>query len=59
MVNTGIKATKLIVKLQEMVKMYGDKEVFAGGTDYPEGVKSVYIKLNGDGYIPKGAFEIR
>ena len=52
----GMKASELIKVLEKMIKKYGDQEVYSGVTDYPEGVKGVYRRDHGDGYIPEGAF---
>lgn len=54
----ALKASELIEKLQAMIEKHGDRPVFSGGGDYPEGVKDVYIEKHGNGYVPKDAFII-
>jgi len=57
---SGIKASELIKKLQEAVDKYGDKEVYAGGGDYPEGVEGVYYQARKDDpYVPQDSLIIR
>ena len=59
MIPKGIKATELIEKLQKLIERYGDREVFAGGGDYPSGVRGVWVKDEGmDPYLPRGGFHI-
>lgn len=58
MIPSGKKASELIKDLQKMIESHGDREVYSGGTDYPEGVSGVSVRERGDGYIPKGAFVI-
>lgn len=56
----GIKASKLIEELQRMIDRHGDKEVYAGGGDYPEGVDGVYYqKRDDDPYVPADSFIVR
>ncbi len=56
----GIKATELIKILQQMINKHGDKTVYYGGNDYPEGVNSISYrpKHKGDGYVPGDSFEV-
>lgn len=54
----GIKASQLIVLLQKQIAIHGDCEVYAGGGDYPEGVKGVYFEAKGNAYTPKGSFTV-
>jgi hypothetical protein len=54
----GIKASQLIVLLQKQIAIHGDCEVYAGGGDYPEGVKGVSHDPKGDAYHPKNCFRI-
>lgn len=56
----GIKASELIHELQMLVAEHGDKQVYAGGGDYPGGVGGVaYIPAkNGNGYVPGDTFKI-
>lgn len=58
MINAGIRASELIEKLEKMIKKHGDRMVFAGGGDYPDGVESVILKRRNDPYVPKGSFYI-
>jgi len=58
MIQYGIKASELIIQLQEMIEKYGDCRVFSGGTDYPEGVQYVYYKEKGNSYIRDRSFVI-
>lgn len=55
----GIKASELIKKLEEMIKAHGDREVYSGGTDYPEGVAGVYFNKESQPYYPERSFIIR
>ena len=53
----GIKASDLIKLLQVAITKNGDHEVFHGGSDYPEGVRSVsYRNGKDDGYYPERCF---
>jgi hypothetical protein len=54
----GIKASELIIRLQNQIQLHGDCEVFSGGQDYPEGVKEVVHDPKGDAYHPKNCFRI-
>lgn len=60
MIRSGIKASKLIKTLQALIDKHGDKAVYAGGGDYPEGVASVAYRPphKGDGYIPGDSFQV-
>lgn len=53
---SGIKASELIKLLEKMIEKHGDREVYSGGTDYPEGVENVYYEKKGNAYVPKGSF---
>ena len=54
----GIKASELIKLLEQKIAEHGDKEVYSGGQDYPEGVNYVSYRPKGDGYVPKDSFYI-
>lgn len=56
----GMKASELIVALQRLIEKHGDKEVYSGGGDYPEGVRGVrYVApKNGDAYVPGDSFKL-
>lgn len=54
----GIMASELIVLLQRLVSEHGDREVVAGGTDYPAGVQGAGFAEQGDAYQPPGTFYI-
>jgi hypothetical protein len=60
MIPSGIKISELIEKLRAMKALYGDVEVFAGGGDYPGGVRDVYYVRpdEGDGYVPGNSVKI-
>lgn len=58
MMGKGIKASTLIAKLQQAIKEHGDREVWAGGGDYPEGVGGVTFYAEGDSYHPRNCFKI-
>lgn len=58
MFSTGIHATRLIKLLEEAIKKYGDLPVYAGGTDYPEGVTGVVYNKTGNSYEPVNTFSI-
>jgi hypothetical protein len=59
MLGYGMQASELIKRLQELIEQHGDREVFAGGTDYPEGVIGVYcVNTDNDPYVRKGSFKI-
>lgn len=61
MMSRGILASELIAALQELIRQHGDKQVYSGGTDYPEGVTGVSYtpKGKGDGYTPSDSFKVR
>ena len=59
MMGSGIKASTLIAKLRQAIKEHGYREVWAGGTDYPEGVAHVAFQAKGDSYRPEKCFVIR
>jgi len=54
----GMKASDLIIKLQQQIALHGDCECSAGGGDYPEGVQGVRYEAKGDAYTPKNSFKI-
>ena len=54
----GIKASQLIIELQKQMAFHGDCECFAGGGDYPEGVRGVIFNAKGDAYHSKNSFKI-
>lgn len=58
MIRGGIKASELIKVLERLIEKHGDLQVFSGGTDYPEGVESVWYKERGNSYIPSNSFFI-
>lgn len=60
MISHGLKASELIRELQKKIERYGDKEVYSGGGDYPEGIRGVsYVPKNkGDGYVPGDSFRV-
>jgi|GEM_PF-5233779 len=58
MMGYGIKATELIKQLQAQIAIHGDCEVWCGGGDYPEGVKTVTFTIKGNTYIPAGSFKL-
>lgn len=60
MIGSGIKASKLIKILQDLMNKHGDRPCYAGGGDYPEGVSSVAYRPShkGDGYVPGDSFEV-
>lgn len=58
-IRTGLKASELIKKLEDIIRFRGDVECYAGGTDYPEGVKGAWYNEVGDSYIPAKCIEIR
>jgi hypothetical protein len=58
MMSSGIKASELIVLLQDIMRKHGDREIFSGGADYPAGVRCITVEKIGNGYVPKGAFFI-
>ena len=55
-----MKATELIARLQDLVDEYGDREVYHGGQDYPETVRSAVVisKKRASGYEPEGVIKI-
>jgi hypothetical protein len=53
-----MKASELIERLQKLIERHGDKEVYSGGEDYPGEVTGVRFESKGNGYIPKGSFDI-
>lgn len=55
---SGLKASELIEELRALIDEFGDREVYTGGTDYPEGVRGAYVRSSGDGYVPAGAFVV-
>lgn len=56
----GIKASELVKQLEKLIRIHGDREVSAGGGDYPEGVSGVHLQTrSNDPYIPQGNFYIR
>ena len=58
MISSGIKASELIEKLQKLIEKHGDKEVYAGGTDYPDGVTGVSYNSTERPYHPAKTFTI-
>jgi len=58
MMSEGIRASELIKQLKQLIKQHGDKEVFAGGEDYPNGVRGVVFEQTGDSYTPSDSFRI-
>ena len=58
MIESGMKASELIKELEKMIEKHGDREVFSGGTDYPEGVGVVRYVRKGDGYCKARSFYI-
>lgn len=58
-IRTGLKASELIKKLEDIIRFRGDFACYAGGTDYPEGITVVRYNEQGDGYIPSNCIEIR
>ncbi len=54
-----MKLSELILKLQALLKEHGDREVFAGGEDYPGGVSDAMVVTRGDGYLPEGCVKIQ
>ncbi len=54
----GIKASQLIILLQNQILLHGDCECSAGGGDYPEGVRWVFYEAKGDAYTPANSFKI-
>lgn len=55
---SGMMASKLVAELQKQIDLHGDHEVWAGGGDYPEGVRGVVFDSKGDSYHPKNCFRI-
>lgn len=56
MFGDAMKASEVIEELQALIDEFGDRPVYSGGTDYPEGVRGVSFQYKGNGYVPKGAF---
>lgn len=52
-----MKASELQAALQRMIDAYGDQEVYAGGTDYPEEVSGVALTRE-NAYTPGDKFEV-
>jgi len=51
----GMTVNDLIKELQMLrANGHGEKEVVAGGTDYPGGASGVYINTTENSYKPKG-----
>lgn len=59
MTTTGMTVNELIKKLIDLKEQgHGDAVVIVGGTDYPEGARSVRVEKSGNGYRPKGSVGI-
>lgn len=53
-----MKASDLIKRLESLIEMYGDQEVYSGGEDYPNNVVNVAYEKAGDTYVPPNAFRV-
>lgn len=57
---SGMKISELIELLKQMKAQHGDVQVFAGGGDYPDGVRGVYYVPfgKGNGYVPENSVKV-
>ena len=53
-----MKASELVKELEQVIKEHGDREVYCGGTDYPERVSGVLVRDNPKAYYPEPCFEV-
>jgi len=58
MFSHGIKASELIKLLQTQIALHGDCECFAGGGDYPEGIRGIRYVSKAETYNPANTFDI-
>lgn len=60
MIPPGITASELIRQLKALIRLHGDREVFAGGRDYPAGVRGAELQADrGNPYVPEGKIYIQ